>query len=132
MLELGRQLRDGPQQHALQRRHLDLVAVGSGFFDDLAIRAVIRNPLHTQMGIELRSEAGGEETIAEQTPRGVEDEHLELGLGNGKAGRPDGFREPANNRVYILDVVHDTSVRMSKTIVDGCSVVVRLRAGDDL
>ena len=43
---------------------------------------------HAEVAVELGPEAGGEEAVAEQPPRSVQDEHLELRLGDREAMRP--------------------------------------------
>ena len=66
------------------------------------------------------------EAVAEQPSRGVQDEDMELRLGNRKAVRPGVLGEPADDVVDIFDVVDQGSVWMSQTIVDEATVCVAL------
>src|SRR5437867_640486 len=94
--ELFAQLGNGPQQDPLQRGDLHRVTVRRPLLHHLAVRTVVVEPLHAQVRVELRPEAGGEEAVAEEPPRGVQDEDLELGLRDGEAVRPGKLREPAD------------------------------------
>jgi hypothetical protein len=49
------------------------------------------DPVNTELGVELGPEAGGEETVAKQSPRRIENEHDKLRFGDGKAVRSGVF-----------------------------------------
>ena len=132
MLELRRELGHGAEEHALQRRDLLLVAVGLALFPLLAGRAVVHHPVDAERRVELGPEAGGEEAVAEQAPRGVEDEDVELGFRDGEAVRPRRLGVEADHQVEVLDVVDQAAVGMAEAIVDRRAVVVELRRGDHL
>src|ERR1019366_8132587 len=71
------------------------MAVGRALFHLDRPRAVVLHPVQTQRGIELRTETRREEPVAEETPRGIQNEHHELRLGDRKTVRPRRFGQPA-------------------------------------
>jgi hypothetical protein len=97
-----------------------------------AVGAVLGDPSHTEVTVKLRPKAGGKEAIAEETARRVENEHLELGLGDGRSWGTREFRKPADHVIEVLDVVHQAAVGKSKTVIDGRAVVVELGGSYDL
>src|SRR6266542_1760187 len=68
-LELAPQLRQCAHEHPLERRDVDDVPVlGLRLLHPLA-GAVVVDPMHPERRIELRTETGSEEAVAEEPPR---------------------------------------------------------------
>ena len=86
--------------------------------DALILRAIVHDPFHAHLAVELFREAGGEEAIAEQAPRGIQNEHLELRFRYREAMGPNRFSQPADDRVEVLDVVHLLAVLVSQAVID--------------
>ena len=83
--------------------------------------------------VELRPEARGEEAVAEQAARGVQDEHVELRLGDREAMRPRRLGEPADDGVDVLDVVdHRCRSAWPRQSLIGEPSAIALRVGDEL
>src|SRR5262249_35442378 len=129
--ELARELRDRPQQDALQRQHLLAVTVRLAVLPLLG-RAVVHHPVEAELRVERGPEVGGEEAVAEQPARRVEDEEMELGLRDREAVRPRHLGEVADQKVDVLDVVDHAAVLVALAIVDRLLVLVELRGRDDL
>jgi len=69
------------------------VAVGAAFFHLFGPGPVVDDPVAAEGCVELGTEARGEEAVAEEAARGVEDEDYELGFADGEAvGRVDSAR----------------------------------------
>src|SRR4029453_6360632 len=130
--ELGTELGDRAQEDPLERRDLHLVAVWLPLLHDLAVGAVVGDPADPHVAVELGPEARGEEPVAEEPARRVEDEHLELRLGDREAMRPRELGQPAHHGVDVLHVVHEAAVGSAETVVDRAAVGVALGAGDGL
>src|SRR5262245_15885505 len=84
--------------------------------------------------IELGSEARGEKPIAEQAPRRIENEHDELRFGDRIAvrSRRHRLREPADDRVDVLDVIYHRPVGVAETVVRVIAVGAALCVRDHL
>src|SRR5256885_2002000 len=65
VLQFGCKFRNGPQQHSLQRRDCTVVAVRLALLHDVAIGAIVRDPVDAQGGIELWTKTGREKAVAE-------------------------------------------------------------------
>jgi hypothetical protein len=81
------------------------VAVGAAFFHLHGAGAVVVDPVDAHLGVELGAEAGGEEAVAEEAARGVEDEDDELGFADGEAVGAGEFGEIADYGVDVFNVV---------------------------
>ncbi len=88
------------------------MAIGRSLLHHLRTRSIVHHPLDAESAVELRAKTGGEEPVAEETARGVENKHDELGLRNGEAMRPPEFRQPADHGIDVLDVVDQAAVWM--------------------
>ena len=89
-----------------------------GPLNALIFRSIVHDPLHADLAVELFREAGREEAIAEQPPRGIQNEHLELRFRYREAMGPNRLSQPADDRVEVLDIVHLLAVLMSQAIID--------------
>src|SRR5271168_1425423 len=86
-IQLRLELWNIPDEDALQRRHRLHMPVWTAFLDLRRPRSIVCDPVHAELRVELRPEARSKESIAEQTPRSIENENHKLRLRDGKAMR---------------------------------------------
>src|SRR5262249_45947523 len=86
----------------------------------------------SELCIELRAEARGEESVAKQAARCIKYENLELGLGNRESVWPSALGQKADDKVKILDVVHQSAVGMPETVIYRLACAIKLGTSDYL
>lgn len=112
--KFGSQFRNGPHERPFERRDGLRVPVRHPFFHHFRSWAIVIHPVYPQLGVKLGPETGGEEAIAKQPTRCVQNKNDELRFRDCKSVGSRGLRQPSHHRVHVFDVVDHGSIRLAE------------------